>query len=344
MRATTAFRSVAIVAATFAARPAFAQTADVEAEHQRGLQLRSRGRDAEAAEVFRGLFERTGEPRALARLGLAEGALLRWVDAEEHLQGALARTGDAWVTANRAGLEGGLRTVQQHLGRVSVTCATPGASVQWSGQAPLSLPLARPLRVPAGFLDLVVHAPGYAPVSRRVAVTAGTEPVTVDVTLTREPAESAAVAATAPVAPRVAPTTLASVPPSVRPTPVDAPPAGRTWLRPLGIGLVAGAGVSLGVGVLGVVLREGAASRFNGANCRLYPDRDEVSSGPASCADDLAASQTAQTMSVAGFVTAGVLGVAGVTALLLAPRSAPAVRAAVAPVPGGWAGSVTLRF
>lgn len=324
---------------------ALAQTADVEAEHVRGMQLRARGRDAEAAMVFRTLFERTGEPRALARLGLAEGALLRWTDAEEHLQGALARATDPWITANRPGLEGVLRSVQQHLGTLNVTCPTPGATVQWTGQPPLPLPLARPLRVPTGFLDVVVHAPGHSLVTRRVAVPAGTDPVAVDVSLTREASAQPATPVPAPTAPE--PVTVAPAPVvAVRaPAPVDAPaPPRRAWMRPLGIGLVVGAGVSAGLGVLGVVLREGAAGRFNDASCRLYPDRDELSSGGSGCADELARAQTGQTVAIAGFVAAGVLGAAGVTALVLAPRSP--VRVDVGPTASGrgWAAGVTLRF
>jgi hypothetical protein len=329
-----------------AARAADAQTADVEAEHQRGMALRGRGRDAEAAEVFRALFAHTGEPRALARLGLAEGALLRWTDAEEHLLGALARAADPWVTANRASLEDALRAVQRHLGQVTVTCSTPGASVQWSGQAPLTLPLARPLRLPAGFIDLVVFAPGYTPATRRVAVSAGAEPVAVDVALVRDAsAPPPAPAAVAPAA--VAPAAfVVTAPVAVAPRAVRAPTP-RAWQRPVGIGLLAGSGVALGVGVLGVVLREGAAARFNQARCRLYPDRDEVSAGGASCVEELAATQTGEALSIVGFVAAGVLGAAGVTALVLSPRGyAETVRADVGPGPGGrgLTAGVTVRF
>jgi hypothetical protein len=333
---------IALVIAAAAPRPAAAQTVDVEAEHRRGMQLRAQGHDAEAAAVFRALFERSGEPRALARLGLAEGALLRWGEAEEHLQSALSRAADPWIAANRASLEGVLRAVQQHLGRVQVACATPGATVQWSGQTPVALPLPRPLRVPAGFLDLVVHAPGHSLVARRVTVPAGDEPVVVEVALVPEVADAPpAPVAPAPVAtpPPAAPAVVDTRPGAPRPVPTR-----PRWLRPLGVGLLSGAGVGVGVGVLGVVLREAAAGRFHDAHCRLYPDRDELSSGGAVCADELSATQTGEAVAVSGFVAAGVLGVAGVTALLLAPRES--VRVGVAPVAGGrgWAAGLTLSF
>ncbi|MEZ4410845.1 MAG: hypothetical protein R3A52_30840 [Polyangiales bacterium] len=331
--------TLAVILAAATPTVALAQTNEVEAEHQRGMQLRARGRDAEAAEVFRELFARTGEPRALARLGLAEGALLRWADAEEHLQGALDRAADPWVIANRGSLEDVLRSVRQHLGAVTVTCPTPGATVQWTGQSPVALPLARPLRVPTGFLDVVVHAPGHAPVTRRVAVTAGTEPVAVEVTLSRETGAETT-APTAVASPSRSP--VSSTPRAV--TAHTPPPEGRAWLRPLGVGLSIGAGVSLGLGVLGVVLREGAASRFNEGRCRLYPDRDEVSSGGPACADELSNVQTGQAIAITGFVAAGVLGVAGVTALLLAPRAPVRVDAGPTADGRGWAGSVSLRF
>lgn len=310
-----------------------AQAPDVESEHQLGMQLRARGHDAEAAAVFRALFDRTGEPRALARLGLAEGAMHLWVESEEHLQAALARQGDVWIAANRANLEAALRAVEQHLGRVMVRCAARGATVAWAERPAVPLPLAQPLRVAAGFVELVVTAPGHAPATRRIAVPAGTEPVVVDVALASTDAPPT------PSAPS------AARPPTPAPTerPAEAPV--RPWQRPLAIGLLAGAAGSLVLGVVGGVLRQGAAARFNDGGCRLYPDRDEVSVGGSSCVDELSAAQTGEAVAIAGFVAGGALAVAGVAALVLAPTArAERPRLSAGVSPGGVHLGVAWRF
>jgi hypothetical protein len=310
-----------------------AQAPDVESEHQLGMQLRARGHDAEAAAVFRALFDRTGELRALARLGLAEGAMHLWVESEEHLQAALARQGDAWIAANRANLESALHAVEQHLGRVMVRCDARGATVAWAQRPAVPLPLAQPLRVAAGFVELVVAAPGHAPVTRRVAVPAGAEPVVVDVAL----------AATDASPPPNAPAAVRAPTPAPTERPVDAPV--RPWQRPLAIGLLAGAAGSLVLGVVGGVLRQGAAARFNDGGCRLYPDRDEVSVGGSACRDDLSATQTGEGLAIAGFVAGGALAIAGVAALVLAPSARaerPRVSAGVSP--GGVHLGVAWRY
>jgi len=347
----SARRRVALVLACALATPTvFAQSNALEAEHTRGIQLRAAGQDAEAAEVFRGIFERTGEPRALARLGLAEGALQRWSDADEHLQAALSRASDPWIVANRANLEAAHRAVRTHLGFVTVLCTTPGATVQTVGGTPLPLPLQAPLRVTTGFVDLTVRAPGHAAVTRHVAVPVGQEPIAVEVTLV--PEASASVAVSVPVATPVV-TPVADPPGREVVRAVDDAPSGprevrRTragWQRPVGIGLLAGAGVALGVGVVGVIVREGAAGQFNDGRCRLHPDRDEITQGGADCADALSRVETGDTLALGGFVSAGVLGVAGVALTLFAPRVTETVRVDVAGVgTGNPRASLTIRF
>lgn len=337
---------LALTLCLYAAR-ATAQAPDIEAEHQRGVQLRAEGQNEQAAAVFRAIFERTGEPRALARLGLAEGALSRWTEADEHLQTALARASDPWISANRASLEQALSAVRAHLGTLTVACATPGATVQVGSAPPVPLPLQRPLRVTTGFVDLVVRAPGHQPAERRVAVPMGDDPIAVEVTLLRA---APVVATPPPTSPAItAPVTTAPVAaaPTVPPAAAQPTPrASASWHRPVGIGLFAGAGVALGVGVVGVLLREGAAHRFNENNCRLFPERDQLSSGGAACREDLSAVEGGQTLGVVGFVAAGVLGAAGLTVYLLAPRAQPRsnVRVDLDIDARGARGGVTLRF
>lgn len=329
-------RHALVLSLSLCAATASAQTSPSETEHQRGVQLRAQGQNAEAAEVFRAIFERTGEPRALARLGLAEGALSRWTDADEHLTTALARASDPWITANRASLEQALAAVRTHLGAVNITCATPGATVQLGSDRPQPLPLQRPLRVTTGFVTLVVRAPGHSPSERRVAVPSGEDPIQVEVTLTPETAVVTPPVVTPPV-----------VPPSVVPPPVVLPPVAvsrANWHRPVGIGLFAGAGVALGLGVVGAILREGAVGRFNESGCLLHPSRDELTTNTAACRDHLASTRTGAGMSIGSFVAAGVLAAAGVTVFLVAPRARETVQVSLDVDPRGAHGAVTVRF
>ncbi len=334
-------RHTLALALTLCAAAAYAQNPATEAEHQRGVQLRAQGQNAEAAEVFRAIFERTGEPRALARLGLAEGALSRWADADEHLTTALARASDPWITANRASLEQALAAVRTHLGSVMIVCETPGATVQVGEAPPQPLPLSRPLRVTTGFVAVVVRAPGHRALERRVAVPAGEDPIRVDATLTPEAAEAPTPAVTPPVV-----TPPAVTPPVVTPPVVTSPPtsARASWHRPVGIGLFAGAGVALGLGVVGTILREGAVSRFNEGGCLLHPDRDELTTNTAACRDHVASTRTGAGMGIGSFVAAGVLAAAGVTVFLVAPRARETVQVSVDVDPRGAHGAVTVRF
>ena len=92
--------------------PAAAQDADVEAQYQRANDLRNRHDDAGALVILEGLYARTHEARALARVGLAEAALGRWVLAERHLVEATGPTQEGWIAQNRAALESVLVTVR----------------------------------------------------------------------------------------------------------------------------------------------------------------------------------------------------------------------------------------
>jgi hypothetical protein len=334
-------RHALVLSLSLCAATVSAQTTASEEEHQRGVQLRAQGQNAEAAEVFRAIFERTGEPRALARLGLAEGALARWTDADEHLTTALARASDPWITANRASLDQALAAVRTHLGTVNITCAAPGATVQLGNDRPQPLPLPRPLRVTTGFVTLVVRAPGHSPSERRVAVPTGEDPIQVEVTLTPETA-----VVTPPLVTPPAVTPPVVTPPVVTPPVVTSPVtvSRASWHRPVGIGLFAGAGVALGLGVVGAMLREGAVGRFNESGCLLHPSRDELTTNTAACRDHLDSTRTGAGMSLGSFVAAGVLAAAGVTVFLVTPRARESVQVSVAVDPRGAHGAVTVRF
>lgn len=92
-----------------------AAQADPDAEQQRGMALRAEGRHAEAAAIFRAVYERTHDPRALARLALAEAAAGQWSDAAYHLRAALTYDADPWIVDHRADLDRDLATIDAHI-------------------------------------------------------------------------------------------------------------------------------------------------------------------------------------------------------------------------------------
>lgn len=288
---------------------------EVEAEHARGMALREQHRDQEAAEVFRALYERTREPRALARLALAEGAQSRWVEAEQHMATALAQSSDGWVAQNRAALEGNLATMRSHLANLEVQSNVSGARWFLDGQERGSLPMDRPARVIAGTHVVEVRAEGHTPARRTVEVAAGYTGLTREtVPLTR--AESTAVAAPSAPAARVMTPREAPVTP-----PTTEPASTNGWMRPVGIAALVAGGVGLGVGVAGLVLRNGAVSDFAGQGCWLEGDAVRASGGTTvpSCSDVYDRGQGMQTLSTVGFVAGGVFAAAGVVLMVVAP-------------------------
>jgi hypothetical protein len=147
---------------------------DVEAEHERGVQLREQHRDQEALDLFQALYDRTHEPRALARIALAEAALGQWDLAEEHMSLALQARRDRWIRRNRLGLRQNLALIREHVGSAEINCATPGATLLVRGQVRSAFPLSRPIRLPLGDTPIEVRAPGFQTARQNVTVSAGT--------------------------------------------------------------------------------------------------------------------------------------------------------------------------
>lgn len=336
---------VAAVAVLAFARPAGAQPIDVEAEHQRGITLRNEHRDAEALEVFRGLYGRTGEVRALARMALAEASLSRWVDAEIHLQRALA-TQDAWVTQNRASLEQGLAAARQHLGSLAVHVDVAGAEVLLAGVSVGNAPLERPLRVGAGLVEVEVRAAGRPVARRTVTVRAGTEVTALDIELPRAETTAPVAPPVAPVpatppslpaAPEAPPTTL---PPDVLPPPIDTnarrdAQAQRARLESLGTaGLVLG-GAGLLTAAIGLGLRESAVSTFNGNGCVLVSEDPPQFASGRDCSAQYERGEASTTAAIVGVSVGAAFTVAGVVLRVLAANVETPHLVACAPMTGG---------
>jgi tetratricopeptide (TPR) repeat protein len=169
---------VIALAAMAGALPARAQSAcarqvEADALETQGVALRDQARHAEALALFRRSYALCQAPRALGRTGLAEGAVGQLVEAEEHIQQALASRGDAWVEAHRHDLDEDLARVVERLGTLELTGEGPAAEVTIDGQARGRWPAQRTFRVPAGrAVQVVVRSPGCRAVARSATVAA----------------------------------------------------------------------------------------------------------------------------------------------------------------------------
>lgn len=320
-----------------------------EASIEEGLRLRQEGRDAEAVEVFRRVYERDLSARALAQLALAEQALGRWVDAEAHLADALTREGDPWIASHRAVLASALETIRGNLGRLSVDANVAGAAVTVDGRAVGTTPLA-PVSAAAGTVVVEVVADGYVRVQRSATVRAGqlarvrvelVREARPDEAATPEPARdgsaadgSAATASAVDGSAREPGTdegaaALSEGEPSTRGTPASSAPADA--ISPLAWAAVAGGAlalVALAATTIALVLREDGVQQWNDdARCPPTLPMGRLTM----CADVYAGWRTAEDWSIASGVTAGVLALAAVVLGALggagvgAPAEAPAV-------------------
>ena len=174
-----------------------APAGDADALIQRGVELRRRGDDLGALSLFEQAHAEDPTPRAKAQIALAEQALGRWVQAEEHLLAALAAKDDAWIAGNEATLTSALSTIQQRLSSLTIYGGVEGAEVRVNGQPAGLLPLAEPLRVPSGGVIIEVAHEGYYTVQRQLTLAGGGRFVE-SITMTPRPADASPAAAPAP--------------------------------------------------------------------------------------------------------------------------------------------------
>jgi tetratricopeptide (TPR) repeat protein len=152
-----------------------AGSAPTEAETKRadeliaqGNDLRRRGDNQGALELYQQAHEIAATPRTAAQLGLAEQAAGRWADADGHLTMALRETRDPWVNKNRKILAESLGNVRLRVGRLEIVGDPEGAEVLVNGRVVGTLPLKMPTAVNAGTNDVEVRAQGYASEKRSV--------------------------------------------------------------------------------------------------------------------------------------------------------------------------------
>ncbi len=147
---------------------------DAEALIRQAAELRRAQRLTDALELLHRANALAPGPRPVALSGLIEQALGRYGEAYTHITEALAVPDDLWVRRSRAALESAVTELRGHVGDLTVTGGSPGASVVVNDTVRGTLPLAHPITVTAGNVTLEVRQPGYLTVTRNILVVAGT--------------------------------------------------------------------------------------------------------------------------------------------------------------------------
>jgi hypothetical protein len=172
-----AIASLAAVAILCAHSPSAATGEDdvsrAEALIRKGVAARRRGNDSEALPFFRQAYEVSRSPRTAAQLGLVELALGYFVEAEAHLGEALAATDHPWIEQNRKVLAESLRRARSNVGELGVDGGPPAAEVIVGGRRVGTLPLAAPIRVPKGPVEVELRAPGHVTAARSLVIRPG---------------------------------------------------------------------------------------------------------------------------------------------------------------------------
>lgn len=258
-----------------------------------GVELRKTGDDRRALAAFEQAFALESSAQALAQRALAEQALGLWLDAHEHLSAALAEPAtDAWIVEHRAALDSALREISAQLGSLEVSCNVVGAEIRLDGRLLGKTPLPGPLKTVAGRGVVQVSSAGYFEVTRQVQIDAGGLS-RVEVTLVKEPAESASAANAATSGGDGRATAAAAA---------HEQSSARDVFMYTSLGLGA---LGVAVGVTGVVMRQINIKAYNDdARCSRIqgvPRSDE-------CPDEAAAYRRGEALAIGGFAAAGVFG------------------------------------
>lgn len=237
---------------------------DEEALIRRGVELRKRGDDRAALRELERAYRVARSPRAAAQLGFAEQALGMWPQAETHVSESLRAADDPWINKNRAVVAEALRTIRAHVGRVEIAGGRPRAAVVVNGQRVGTMPLAEPVAVSAGPVDIEVRAAGHLPAVKTVNVAAGEYArVSFALVADRPPATTLP-----PGAPAVLPS-----PPMVSAAPVAAPGAGADagrGRRAAALGIGAAGVAALGAGIACTLV---GRNKFDAINDDAAADR-----------------------------------------------------------------------
>lgn len=286
---------------------------EAEALIRQGVELRQQGKDERALPLFQKAYEILASPRSAGQLGLAEMAVGYWLDSEQHLSTALESPDHPWVAKNRTALEQSLAQVRSNIGEIALEGAPAGAAVTANKRPAGTLPLAAPVRVPKGKVDIEVSAPGYVTATRSLQV-GGAERQHLTITLEKVPAESSGLTAN----PAGSTTPAANPPQQAAPTATSADD-GLTLRRQIGWGLGIAGGVALVGGVIETVLWQRDRSDFN--DPKMGCDEGLMNRGAAGCSSLYDSLHRAETLAIVAYAATVVLG-AGSAALFLTGKAA----------------------
>lgn len=291
------------VSAVILAAPTWAWAdAATDTAIDKGLDLREAGRDAEALEIFRQAYLQSKEPRALAQIALAEQALGQWVEAEAHLQQALA-TRDAWIDARRTPLEGALAAIQKRLAKLTVVIPeVEGAEIRINGKVVGRSPLAKPISVAAGSVVVQVEAEGYFPMSRSRELAPESVAQESFTLVSRPPTEAVAATPSVP-----APTPVTTAPDAA--AEADLTSSGGPNLTVPAVVATGGAVAALGTGVAFLLIRNDNIDAYNDDAQCVFGNLSRQER----CGDKLNAADDAEVIAIIGFAGAGVLAATAVT-------------------------------
>lgn len=206
--------------------------------NSKGVALRLAGDNKAALESFQKAYELTHSPRATAQLGLVYQSLGRWELAEPLVAKAIQARDDAWIKKYEGDLGRALDVIRNHVAHVEIVSDPPQTEVVVNGAVAVRLPLAEPVTVAAGQVDLEFRASGYRNAVRTLTVNAY-QYERVFVRLQREPSSSRSAEEPARLEEGTAERT------GKGPSPDAAFDGGRTWKTP--------AGAILGVGGVGLL-------------------------------------------------------------------------------------------
>ena len=150
-----------------------AEPRDVEALIGAGMDLRRQGKDERALPFFQKAYGIEHTPRTAGQLGLCEMAVGYWLSSEAHLAEALDSPGHPWIAKNQSTLASALERVRKRIGEVTVTGSPVGARVVLNGQDVGTLPLAAPVRVGEGRVQVELSAAGYVTSSQTLHLAGG---------------------------------------------------------------------------------------------------------------------------------------------------------------------------
>ena len=315
--------AILVGAAASAPSPAQAQPVEVERLISEGVQLRREGKDYRALGLFQKAYDLDQSGRTATQLGLCEAALGYFVPAEQHLSEALRATRNPWLVKNEALIRKTLLEVQASIGTVDVKGTPAGAEVVVNGKPAGTLPLAKPIRVAEGVVNVLVRAPLHKEAASRITVEGG-KPSTVTVNLekTRPPVAAAAAPAAAGEAP------AGEREPSPEP-PEDVPGDSRTiaWMRPAAWAVLAGAVGALGVGTYGLLRQWEHGRAFDnytdGKTMTKPCDLILADKGGTECQRLYKQANSDESLARIGFIGGGVLAAGAVLGFILSSPSAP---------------------